>query len=145
MITFVCGQLCSGKTQYAKAMAGSVGGLFIEVGDIVREIKKTSDRKELQKSQELHEVIVKRLKHKIHLRDELDIAKNYVVSGVRQKEILKHFPEATILWIECPKKERKERYKQRARQGDVIPFKEAEQGDIDLGILEVKKYIFKQQ
>jgi cytidylate kinase len=141
MITFVCGQLCSGKTQYAKAMAGSVAGLFIEVGDIVREIKKTSDRKELQNSHELDEAIVKQLKHKIHLRDELDIAKNYVVCGVRQKEILKHFPEATLLWIECPKKERKKRYKERARRGDTLPFKEAEQGDINLGILEVKKYI----
>ena len=67
--------------------------------------------------------------------------KQYIVSGVRQKEILKHFPEATLLWIECPKKERKKRYKERARQGDVIEFKEAEQGDIELGILEVKKYI----
>ena len=69
--------------------------------------------------------------------------KSYVVSGVRQKEILKHFPEATLLWIECPKKERKTRYKQRARQGDQISFKEAEEGDIALGILEVKQYILK--
>jgi cytidylate kinase len=128
MITFVCGQLCSGKTQYAKAMAGSVAGLFIEVGDIVREIKKTSDRKELQNSYELHEAIVEQLKHKIHLRDELDIAKNYVVCGVRQKEILKQFPEATLLWIDCPKKVRKKRYKERARTGDTVPFKDAEQG-----------------
>lgn len=139
MITFVCGQLCSGKTQYAKAMAGSVGGLFIEVGDIVREIKNTVDRKELQNSKELHEEIVERLIRKMPSC----IVRNYVVCGVRQKEILKHFPEATLLWIECPKKERKKRYKERARQGDVVPFREAEQGDINLGILEVKKYILK--
>jgi cytidylate kinase len=141
MITFVCGQLCSGKTHYSKALAALVDGIFIEVGDIVREIKQTTDRKELQNTKELSEQIVEHLIRKMPLCD----VKQYVVSGVRQKEILKHFPEATILWIECPKKERKERYKQRARQGDVIPFKEAEQGDIDLGILEVKKYIFKQQ
>lgn len=144
MITFVCGQLCSGKTRYAKAMAGSVAGLFIEVGDIVREIKNTSERKELQNSKELHETIAEEIKHRIHLRDELDIATNFVVCGVRQKEILKHFPEATLLWIECPKKERKKRYKERARRGDAVSFKEAEQGDINLGILEVKKYILKQ-
>ena len=141
MITFVCGQLCSGKTHYSKALAALVDGIFIEVGDIVREIKQTTDRKELQNTKELSEQIVEHLIRKMPLCD----VKQYVVSGVRQKEILKHFPEATILWIECPKKERKERYKQRARQGDVIPFKEAEQGDIDLGVLEVKKYIFKQQ
>lgn len=137
MITFVCGQLCSGKTVYAKAMAGSVNGLFIEVGDIVREIKNTTERKELQNSKELLETIVERLIRKMPLWD----TKNYVVCGVRQKEILEHFPEATILWIECPKKERKKRYKERARQGDTTPFKQAEQGDVDLGILEVKQYI----
>jgi len=139
MITFVCGQLCSGKTRYAKAMADTVDGLFIEVGDIVREIKNTNSRKELQDSKELHESIVERLIRKMPLSD----VKNYVVCGVRQKEILKHFPEATILWIECPKKERKKRYAERARAGDQIPFKEAEEGDINLGILDVKRYIFK--
>ena len=137
MITFVCGQLCSGKSHYSKALAALVDGVFVEVGDIVREIKNTSDRKELQKSKELHEAIVEELIRRMPLCD----VKQYVVSGVRQKEILKHFPEATLLWIECPKKERKKRYKERARQGDAIEFKEAEQGDINLGILDVKKYI----
>ena len=139
MITFVCGQLCSGKSHYSKALATLVDGIFIEVGDIVREIKNTSDRKELQNSKELHETIVESLIRKMPLCD----TKQYVVSGVRQKEILKHFPEATLLWIECPKKERKKRYQERARQGDTVSFKEAEQGDVDLGILDVKKYILK--
>ena len=139
MITFVCGQLCSGKTHYSKALAALVDGIFIEVGDIVREIKKTSDRKLLQDSKELWVSITEELIKKMPLCD----IRQYVISGVRQKEILKHFPEATLLWIECPKKERKKRYKQRSRQGDIIPFKEAEEGDIALGILEVKKYILK--
>ncbi len=137
MTTFVCGQLCSGKSHYSKALSALVDGVFIEVGDIVREIKNTTDRKELQKSKELHEAIVERLIRKMPLRD----VKQYIVSGVRQKEILKHFPDATLLWIECPKKERKKRYQERARQGDASSFKEAEQGDVDLGILDVKKYI----
>lgn len=137
MITFVCGQLCSGKTHYSKALAALVDGVFIEVGDIVREIKKTTDRKILQDSKELHEAIVEDLIRRMPLYN----TKQYVVSGVRQKEILKYFPEATVLWIDCPKKERKKRYAERAREGDLVPFKEAEQGDINLGILEVKKYI----
>ena len=140
MITFVCGQLCSGKTHYSKALAALVDGAFIEVGDIVREIKQTSDRKQLQDTKELWITITEELIKKMPLSDE----KQYVISGVRQKEILKQFPEATILWIECPKKERKKRYKQRSREGDVVSFKEAEQGDIELGILEVNKYILKQ-
>ena len=140
MITFVCGQLCSGKTHYSKALAALVDGVFIEVGDIVREIKQTSDRKQLQDSKHLHEQIVENLIRKMPLCE----VKQYVVSGVRQKELLKHFPDATLLWIECPKKERKKRYKERSRQGDTVNFKEADQGDIELGILEVKSYIFKQ-
>lgn len=140
MITFVCGQLCSGKTHYSKALAALVDGVFIEAGDIVREIKKTNDRKELQNTKELYDTITEELIRKMPLSK----VKQYIISGVRQKEILRFFPESTLLWIECPKKERKKRYKSRARQGDVVPFKEAEQGDIDLGILEVKKYIFKQ-
>lgn len=139
MITFVCGQLCSGKTLYSQALTKLVSGVYIEVGDIVREIKQTEERKELQNSAMLCEKIVEELIKKTPL----SYQKHYVISGVRQKEILEFFPEATIIWIECPKKERKNRYKERARDGDAIPFKEAEQGDINLGILEVKKYILK--
>lgn len=139
MITFVCGQLCAGKTYYSKALAALVDGTFIDVGDIVRKLKQTDNRKELQKTKDLLEQIVEELIRKMPLSD----VKSYVVAGVRQKEILKYFPEATLLWIECPKKVRKQRYEQRSREGDTLSFKEAEQGDIDLGILEVKKYIFK--
>ena len=137
MITFVCGQLCSGKTLYSKALAALTNGIYIEVGDIVREIKQTHNRQELQDSKDLHQSIVEELIRKMPLCSVTD----YIVSGVRQKEILKHFPESTLLWIECPKKERKLRYKHRARQGDHISFKEAEDGDINLGIIDVKQYI----
>ena len=139
MITFVCGQLCSGKSHYSKALAALVDGTFIEVGDIVREIKNTKNRKDLQDSKEMHQTIVEHLVRKMPLCD----VKQYIVSGVRQKEILKHFSEATLIWIECPKKERKKRFKERSREGDSLSFSEAEQGDINLGILEVKKYILR--
>lgn len=103
----------------------------------VREIKNTIDRKELQNSKDLHEAIVEQLIRKMPLCK----VKQYIVSGVRQKEILKYFVDVTLIWIECPKKERKKRYQERARKGDTYSFKEAEQGDIDLGILDVKRYI----
>lgn len=144
MITFICGQLCSGKTRYGQAMAGSVGGCFIEVGNIVREIKNSSERKLLQDSKELDEAIIKKLSEKITLRETISCNQNYVICGVRQKQILKHFQDATLLWIECPKEERKKRYVSRSRDGDTQTFEEAEAGDISLGILEVKNYIFNQ-
>ena len=135
MISFVCGQLCSGKTLYSKALAQISNGLYVEVGDIVRQIKQTEDRKLLQDSKHLSVAIIERLKWLAVNNTEL------IVSGVRQKEILEAFQDSTLLWVECTKKERKRRYKNRAREGDSQTFEEAEQGDIGLGILEVKKYI----
>ena len=136
MITFVCGQLCSGKTLYSETLSNIDESIYIEVGNLVRRWKNTQDRKELQDSKQLAERIVE------YIRDDADCFDKVVVSGVRQKEILEAFPEATILWIECPKEVRKQRYLKRQREGDTQSFEEAEQGDIDLGILEVKQYIF---
>jgi len=138
MISFVCGQLCSGKTLYSKALAHICEGVYIEVGDIVRKLKQTEDRKLLQDSSHLAAQIVDYLK----TQSKLTLDKDLVVSGVRQKEIIKFFPDSTLLWVECPKEERARRYAKRAREGDSQTFEEAEQGDINLGILEVKQYIF---
>ena len=141
MITFVCGQLCSGKTLYSEALREIDKGIYTEVGDLVRRWKETQDRKELQNSKELADRIIVYIKGNYHGFPMMQI----VVSGVRQKEILEAFPEATLLWIDCPTEVRKKRYLARQREGDTQTFEEAEQGDIDLGILEVKKYILNRQ
>ena len=141
MITFVCGQLCSGKTLYSETLREIDRGIYIEVGNLVRRWKETLDRKELQDSKYLADRIVDYIK-----ADEKGFRSlNIVVSGVRQKQILEAFPQATVLWIECPKEIRKNRYLARQREGDTQTFEQAEQGDIDLGILEVKEYIFNKQ
>ena len=137
MISFVCGQLCSGKTLYSKALAQICDGVYIEVGDVVRHLKNTNDRKLLQDSKNLSGQIIEYLK----VQSRLTSGKDLVVSGVRQKEILEAFPDSTLLWVECPKNERERRYKNRAREGDSQTFEEAEQGDINLGIIEIKNYI----
>lgn len=137
MISFVCGQLCSGKTLYSKALAQICDGVHIEVGDVVRHLKNTNDRKLLQDSKNLSGQIIEYLK----VQSRLTSGKDLVVSGVRQKEILEAFPDSTLLWVECPKNERERRYKNRAREGDSQTFEEAEQGDINLGIIEIKNYI----
>lgn len=136
MISFVCGQLCSGKTLYSRALAHTSSAHYVEVGDVVRMLKLTQDRKLLQNSKELSGAIVDWITKCCNDYTEL------VVSGVRQKEILEKFPNSTLLWIECPINTRKERYQKRSRVGDTQTFEEAEQGDINLGILEVKNYIF---
>ena len=136
MITFVCGQLCSGKTLYSDTLSNIDKSICIEVGNLVRRWKSTQDRKELQDSKQLAERIIS------HIKDYAKAFDKLVVSGVRQKEILEAFPEATLLWIDCPKEVRKQRYLNRQREGDTQTFEEAEQGDINLGILEAKKHIF---
>ena len=73
---------------------------------------------------------------------EIFLGKDLIVSGVRQQEILAAFPKSTLLWVECPTEERMARYSRRARKGDTQTFEEAEDGDINLGILAVKNYIF---
>ena len=139
MITFVCGELCSGKTVYSQAFANLTQSYYIEVGNIVRDIKQSEDRKVLQDSKKLSSVIIEKLQEIMWKQ----LPKDIVVSGVRQKSILKAFPHSTLVWIDCPKEERKQRYEKRARNGDSVSFKEAEQGDIELGIRKVKKYILK--
>jgi dephospho-CoA kinase len=141
MITFICGQLCCGKTSFAKAYANVCDGVYIEIGDIVRRIKQTQDRKILQDSKDLSSEIVSQLTLSLN---EL-FPKQIVASGPRQVDILKAFPEATLLWIECPTKTRKARYSLRARDGDSATFETADQGDVDLGILEVKQYILERK
>ena len=137
MISFVCGQLCSGKTLYSKALAQICKGTYIEVGDVVRHLKNTTDRKSLQDSKHLANRIIQHLALQSSLTENTDL----VVSGVRQKEILEAFPNSTMLWVECPESERKKRYENRAREGDSQTFEEAELGDINLGIIQVKQYI----
>ena len=139
MITFVCGQLCSGKTLYSNTLSDMDKSIYVEVGNLVRRWKNTQDRKELQDSKQLADRIISYIKYETKAFDKV------VVSGVRQREILEAFPEATLLWIDCPKEVRKQRYLSRQRDGDSQTFEQAEQGDIDLGILEVKQYIFNRQ
>lgn len=136
MITFVCGQLCSGKSSYAKRLKCDI---FIEVSDIVRDLKNSEDRKVLQDSKDLASKIVE------HIASHDLIYNDVVVSGARQKEILESFSAADLIWVHCPTEVRKIRFSNRARRGDNQTFEEAEQGDIDLGILEVKQYIFNKQ
>lgn len=142
MICFVCGQICSGKSLYSQTLTKISDCFYLEVGDIVRSIKGSTDRKVLQDTKELAAKIIEFL----DLTQRVHAPKQLVVSGVRQKEILEFFPESILIWIECPKDERKRRYLLRSKPGDdTQTFDEADRGDIALGILDVKKYILNKQ
>ena len=140
-VTFVCGQLCSGKSHYAKGLAKAcLYGTIIEVGDIVRGIKNSTSREVLQDSKDLVDKIITKLTYTINSLT-FQLAEDIIVTGVRQKKILEAFPEANMIWISTPEHIRKTRYENRARGGDDQTFEQADKGDINLGILEVKKYI----
>jgi len=87
MTSFVCGQLCSGKSHYAKGLAkASLYASVIEVGDIVRKIKQTTSREELQDSKELVGNIITSLQATIKSLT-FQLAEDIIICGVRQKEI----------------------------------------------------------
>ena len=137
MITFICGQLCSGKTKLAQAYSSICKSHYIEVGDILRHIKQTSDRNILQNTKELFQEIIFCIKDVVGNQED----NNWVICGVRQKQIFEAFPGSAYIWLDVPEDVRKQRYETRSREGDERSFEEAEQGDINLGILDVKQYI----
>ena len=110
MITFVCGKICSGKTVYAQTLAWDTDAVFVEIGNLVREIKKTEDREKLQDSKDLSKAISDQL---LDIEQE-HMPRTIVACGPRQVEIVKRFPHASFIWLEVPAHERKARYLSRA-------------------------------
>lgn len=140
-LTFICSYLQGGKTHIAQSINATPTGHrihHIEVSDIVKQVLQTKDRAKLQGHPELDSVIVKRIE---------EACKNYinvVVSGVRQPSILQAFPNATMIWINTPRYIRFKRYQQSSKDTDKSweGFVNANGRDIELGINQVKEYIF---
>jgi len=59
-----------------------------------------------------------------------------VVDGIRQVSILDRvlnaYPEAELVWLDCPTEERKRRYEARKDAKDVEPFEVADNKSIEL-------------
>ena len=148
-IIFVCGELCSGKSTVAKSLfieatrVPNKHTLFIEVSDVVSNILQSKVRSEISNRPELDQEIIANIKSK--MVGGLD---QIIVSGVRQVSILKAFSEASYIWASSPYEERYRRFCLRNTEKDPIKsieaFKESNQKDVDLGILEVKIHIFSQ-
>ena len=138
MITFVCGEICSGKSVVANAYAALTNSPIVEIGSIVRGIKNSEDRDVLQDSKALTAEIIKVLQQE----EEKAMPKTLIAVGPRQVEIIRKFPHAEFIWIEVPMHVRKMRFNERRRKGDEnIAFETATVGDLYLGINDVKKYI----
>ena len=90
MIIFVAGTICSGKTFEAAQIADELNFDFIEISSIVRQILETNRRDKLQGHPELSTQIIDRITEIRRTTKKQGL----VVSGPRQIEIVKAFPEA---------------------------------------------------
>lgn len=137
-ITLLFGRICSGKSSYMP------DSYRISVSNLVRGILNTADRANLQNSQHLDQEIADSL-----LMTMFHVCEQYphvIVDGIRQvsivNRVLEEFPDAELVWLEVPTKERKRRYEHRKDTKDVEPFEIADTKPIELecqNIFEVYK------
>ena len=144
-ITFVCGPLCSGKSTWAMAFVKGLNNRsdeVIETSNIVTQLlaNTPASREDLQGHPELDDQIIRY----IDMRHQQGTEFNTVVSGVRQMSILQAFPKATCVWIDADEGIRYKRYQRSSKDLDksLSGFSKANERDADLGLDEVRKYIF---
>jgi hypothetical protein len=145
-ITFVCGPLRSGKSLYAKAIANHFNDnlnkfvVSIEVSDIVKRVIGSDRRDMLQRRPDLDQQIIKEIRMSVLENPQSE----HVVSGARQMSILEAFPRANCIWIDAPNDERFKRFQFSNKDNDKswVGFREANKLDNELGLEEVKKFIF---
>jgi len=145
-IAFVCGYMRSGKSTvargyYKELLARGKKVILLEVSDIVKQYVSATERKHLQGHPELLQPIVAEITKAARSYDFV------VVSGVRQVEILKTFPLADMMWVQSPSITRYLRYERSSKDKtkDLVTFNELNQRDEELGLLQVKKYIFERE
>ncbi len=145
MIVFVAGTICSGKTYEAAQLADDMDFDFVEISSIVREILDTNKRNQLQGHPELSTQIIDRI---TELR-RTTRKRGIVVSGPRQVEIVKAFPEAELIWMNTPLDVCFERFYNRRDEKDEEwhkdTFEEYMKKDNELGLQEVKQYMEKKK
>ena len=139
-LTLLFGRICSGKsTYYSDAHR-------IVVSDLVRAIIKSSSREELQNTMHLDKTIADAVVGSI--RDAENEPSHIVVDGIRQAsivhEVLEHWPDAELVWLEVPVEERKRRYESRKDLKDVESFEIADNKPIELECQNIFS-IFKEQ
>tara|TARA_R110002074_G_scaffold43759_1_gene113849 strand:- start:116 stop:583 length:468 start_codon:yes stop_codon:yes gene_type:complete len=140
-IIFVAGTICSGKSWFASKLADDLDYDFVEVSRIVGGILSSNMRNDLQNHPELDVQIVAALKdiRKSTRKDGL------VISGPRQVELLRAFPEAETIWMDTPIEVCLHRFYERDAEKDGTPtlesFNDFMDKDEELGLKEVEKYI----
>ena len=132
-LTLLFGRICSGKTSFYK------DSYRIVVSNLVRAIINSSSREELQNTMHLDYKIAESILMTIN--STINEHSHIVVDGIRQAsivhEILKHYPDAELVWLEVPVEERKKRYESRKDAKDVEAFDIADNKPIELSCQEI--------
>lgn len=152
-LIFLCGEIASGKSftsrMYYDRMRKEYGDNCVNLIEVSGVVKKMMDfdelhhsRKDLQNQSHLDNAIIDYIKK---YREEFPVL---IVSGVRQASILKAFPNAQFTWIQVPFQTRLRRFCQRENlpitESSYQRFMEDNHRDVELGVLDVKKYILNQ-
>ena len=140
-IIFVAGTICSGKSYFASNLADDLDFDFIEVSRLVGSILSSSERNDLQGHPELLDQII----HAIGDIRTSTRKKGLVISGPRQWEILRAYPDSECIWMDTPMDVCFERFQNRKdeKDGDLTQeaFDDYLRKDDELGLQEVKQYI----
>lgn len=138
-IVLLFGKICSGKSTYADALCYVTKSKRITVSDIVKRVSGKTSRSELQDTQNLDAQIADELIAEIQKYDKV------VVDGIRQSSIvwglINEFglDNIDMIWLEASDEVRKYRFYDRAIAKDDLSFEDADQRDVNLGLLDVAK------
>jgi hypothetical protein len=139
-VTLLFGRICSGKSSYYP------NACRVVVSNLVRGIINSTSREELQNTMHLDQRIANSILDTLDYI--IDEHPHVVVDGIRQvsivHEVLKHYPEAELVWLEVPVEERKRRYESRKDMKDVESFDVADNKPIELECQEIFS-IFREQ
>jgi len=112
----------------------------------VRDIINSTSREELQNTMHLDQRIANSILDTLDYI--VDEHPHIVVDGIRQAsivhEVLKHYPDAELVWLEVPVEERKRRYESRRDIKDVEPFDVADNKPIEWECQEIFSIFEKQ-
>ncbi len=138
-IVLVFGRVCSGKETFCKQYIKQ-GYHHVTTSDIVRKVSGMKTRGELQGTGDMDQQIADKMIDTIKSNPKI------IIDGIRQKSIVERIirefgsKQIDLIWLDAPSDVRKERFKDRGRDGDNDGFDKAEAGDSALGLDDLESH-----
>ena len=143
LVTFVVGKAFSGKSYYVNEKVKEVGGVIVEVGEIVRKIK--------QEEKRIFEGFLSKeiAKRTFHILTKVTSDAHVYIVGCRQKSVIEQISylcelnhlhlDYNIIYLSASNERRKERFEKLVdkEKNKGLTFEEIENGDESLGINEL--------